>query len=196
MTEVEEELARTKALLRQLQSRQGVVREGDSDLQDTRPPDGDMHKQDPGTSFSPADVPSRRASAADDGDDAVDENDRPSLERNPAQNYETPLQSNARTSSSGPTDSSPNRPIYSSSSRRTLYRRAQGRQCESETHSVSTTGLSLEAPPSSGSFEWDERTGKASGDRFVDGMASLTSRSNEGGYLGIAFPGAWYVPAC
>ncbi|KAL4953260.1 fungal-specific transcription factor domain-containing protein [Aspergillus filifer] len=49
--------------------------------------------------------------------------------------------------------------------------------------SVGTTAFSLETPPSSSNFEWDERAG---GDKFVDGMASLTSRSNEGGYLGSA----------
>lgn len=81
---------------------------------------------------------------------------------------------------------SPNRPIISPTSRRTSYRRTNGCPRESETHSATISGLSLEAPPSSGSFEWDERTGKASGDRFVDGMASLTSRSNKGGYLGVA----------
>lgn len=46
--------------------------------------------------------------------------------------------------------------------------------------------FSMEMPPSSGNFEWDERSGKPSGDKFVDGMASLTSGSNEGGYLGVA----------
>ncbi|KAL3431963.1 fungal-specific transcription factor domain-containing protein [Aspergillus tetrazonus] len=54
----------------------------------------------------------------------------------------------------------------------------------SESRSTGTTAFSLETPPSSSNFEWDER---ASGDnKFVDGMASLTSRSNEGGYLGSA----------
>ncbi|KAL4890120.1 hypothetical protein BDV59DRAFT_185293 [Aspergillus ambiguus] len=56
----------------------------------------------------------------------------------------------------------------------------------SVSRSVGTSALSLETPPSSTNFEWDERTGSANGDRFVDGMASLTSRSNEGGYLGSA----------
>ena len=74
---------------------------------------------------------------------------------------------------------SPNRPSFPT--RRRSYRR----HCDSDLHSSNAPSLPLETPPSSGSFEWDERTGKASGDRFVDGMASLTSRSNEGGYLGI-----------
>ncbi|KAL4918384.1 fungal-specific transcription factor domain-containing protein [Aspergillus aurantiobrunneus] len=56
----------------------------------------------------------------------------------------------------------------------------------SESRSVGTTAFSLETPPSSSNFEWDERAGTVGGDRFVDGMASLTSRSNEGGYLGSA----------
>ncbi|KAL4804987.1 fungal-specific transcription factor domain-containing protein [Aspergillus unguis] len=54
----------------------------------------------------------------------------------------------------------------------------------SESRSIGTTAFSLETPPSSSNFEWDERG--AAGDKFVDGMASLTSRSNEGGYLGSA----------
>ncbi|KAL3482895.1 fungal-specific transcription factor domain-containing protein [Aspergillus germanicus] len=54
-----------------------------------------------------------------------------------------------------------------------------------EAQSVSPA-FSLETPPSSRNFEWDERAGATGGDKFVDGMASLTSRSNEGGYLGSA----------
>lgn len=55
----------------------------------------------------------------------------------------------------------------------------------SERHSTrhNTFGFSLETP-TAGSFEWDERTGKEAGDKFIDGMASLTSGANEGGYLG------------
>ncbi|KAL5335205.1 hypothetical protein BJX70DRAFT_330978 [Aspergillus crustosus] len=56
----------------------------------------------------------------------------------------------------------------------------------SESRSVGTTAFSLETPPSPSNFEWDERVGTAGGGKFVDGMASLTSRSNEGGYLGSA----------
>lgn len=44
--------------------------------------------------------------------------------------------------------------------------------------------ISLETSPLSGNWEWDERTGRANGNKFVDGMASLTSDPNEGGYLG------------
>lgn len=54
----------------------------------------------------------------------------------------------------------------------------------SVSQSVGTSAL-LETPPSATNFEWDERTGGASAGQFVDGMASLTSRSNEGGYLGM-----------
>ncbi|KAL4866023.1 hypothetical protein BDV12DRAFT_210748 [Aspergillus spectabilis] len=56
----------------------------------------------------------------------------------------------------------------------------------SESRSVGTTAFSLETPPTPSNFEWDERVGTAGGGKFVDGMASLTSRSNEGGYLGSA----------
>ncbi|PLB44509.1 hypothetical protein P170DRAFT_450591 [Aspergillus steynii IBT 23096] len=56
----------------------------------------------------------------------------------------------------------------------------------SASRSAGTSALSLETPPASNNFEWDERMGAGGGDRFVDGMASLTSSSNEGGYLGSA----------
>ncbi|XHG01701.1 hypothetical protein AWENTII_005070 [Aspergillus wentii] len=69
---------------------------------------------------------------------------------------------------------------------RPSYDTPQNRQSEPDMQSINASGLSMETPPASGGFEWDERTGKASGDKFVDGMASLTSRSNEGGYLGVA----------
>ena len=200
MTEVEEELARTKTLLQQLQSgRQDTgpaypQERGFEDSQDTRSPDGDTLEQSYGTLFSRAVASSRQVSTADETDDAIGRTDnQTSLKRNRAQNFESLSQINARISSSEPTATSPNRPILSPTSRRTLHRRKHGAsQRESETHSITT---SLEAPPSSGSFEWDERTGKASGDRFVDGMASLTSRSNEGGYLGI-ISWAWCIPIC
>lgn len=55
----------------------------------------------------------------------------------------------------------------------------------SESRPLGPPGLPYETPPSSNNFEWDERPGKVTGDRFVDGMASLTSGSNEGGYLGM-----------
>ncbi|KAL3474429.1 fungal-specific transcription factor domain-containing protein [Aspergillus californicus] len=61
-------------------------------------------------------------------------------------------------------------------------------RARSAPHSVGTIGFSLETPPSSSNFEWDERAGTVSGDGFVDGMASLTSRSNEGGYLDNDIP--------
>lgn len=89
---------------------------------------------------------------------------------------------NSRLSQPAEAEISPSRPTLPT--RKGSYRRHR----DSDLHSSNAPGLSFETPPSSGSFEWDERTGKASGDRFVDGMASLTSRSNEGGYLGI-YPG-------
>jgi transcriptional regulatory protein GAL4 len=52
--------------------------------------------------------------------------------------------------------------------------------------STSITGpsptFSLETPPA-GDFDWDERV--RSGNRFIDGMASLTERSSRG-YMGVA----------
>ena len=44
--------------------------------------------------------------------------------------------------------------------------------------------ISLESPPTAENFEWDERNGKLGGRKFVDGMGSLTSNTNGSGYLG------------
>lgn len=77
----------------------------------------------------------------------------------------------------------PHLPMPQSSARQGQQQQSPAR---SDRRSLGPSGLSLETPPSSNSFEWDERTGKASGDRFVDGMASLTSDANEGGYLGMS----------
>ncbi|PNP44827.1 hypothetical protein THARTR1_11011 [Trichoderma harzianum] len=46
--------------------------------------------------------------------------------------------------------------------------------------------ISLETPPTSGSFEWDERSGQPGGQKFVDGMGSLTSDVDGSGYLGMS----------
>lgn len=54
----------------------------------------------------------------------------------------------------------------------------------SHSRSSGTLGSSLETPPLSSNFDWDERSGRTTGAKFVDGMASLTSASSEGGYLG------------
>lgn len=61
--------------------------------------------------------------------------------------------------------------------------RSPGRQ-EPASGSVDSINMPLEASPLSGNWEWDERAGRTNGNRFVDGMASLTSNSNDGGYLG------------
>ncbi|KAJ5743810.1 hypothetical protein N7533_008680 [Penicillium manginii] len=52
--------------------------------------------------------------------------------------------------------------------------------------SISQVNMPLESSPLSGNWEWDERAGRANGNEFVDGMASLTSDPNGGGYLGVA----------
>lgn len=46
--------------------------------------------------------------------------------------------------------------------------------------------ISLESLPTAENFEWDERNGKFGGRKFVDGMGSLTSNTNGSGYLGVA----------
>lgn len=66
-----------------------------------------------------------------------------------------------------------------------LPSRYEQQRTPSDRRSLPPSALSLETPPSSNNnFEWDERSGNVAGDKFVDGMASLTSNSNEGGYLG------------
>ncbi|KAF2491811.1 hypothetical protein BU16DRAFT_621315 [Lophium mytilinum] len=65
------------------------------------------------------------------------------------------------------------------------HRPSSSRQTPSS-ESTKAQALILETPPASGDFDWDERTGRQNGDQFVDGMASLTSNSNGGGYLGVA----------
>lgn len=53
--------------------------------------------------------------------------------------------------------------------------------------SGSTLDVMLETPPASDAFDWDERADRTSEDRFIDGMASIPSRSSSGGYLGCTF---------
>ncbi|KAL4886125.1 fungal-specific transcription factor domain-containing protein [Aspergillus karnatakaensis] len=91
--------------------------------------------------------------------------------------FPTPLESQRALGSTAHLDSAP---VGLSNPQRPLMRTF------SESRSVGTTAFSLETPPSPSNFEWDERVGTAGGGKFVDGMASLTSRSNEGGYLGSA----------
>lgn len=207
LAEVEAELARTKALLRQVSSERttqgadlSIPRGDDSESsKESQAPTDDIHQKDFNRPFSPNGVPlvespgarERQVSSTHDSTVAIDRpNDSPSFGQHLARANEAGLLSRFNMQSTrlgGLADfqSSPNRPVRPSLSRRSSYRRSQG--ClhnEANVQSFPAPGLSLETPPSSGSFEWDERTGKASGDRFVDGMASLTSRSNEGGYLG------------
>ena len=73
--------------------------------------------------------------------------------------------------------------VQQSSARQRQENRSFGK---SDKRSHRPSGLSLETPPSLNSFEWDERSGNAGGDKFVDGMASLTSDANQGGYLGTS----------
>ena len=64
---------------------------------------------------------------------------------------------------------------------------AQKRPTDQQRTVDSSTGRAKshsETSPQRGNWEWDERTGRANSKRFVDGMASLTSDSNEAGYLG------------
>ena len=199
LTEVEEELAQTKALLQQVLSEgtpQGThtrysQSHGPVQSREIPEPINGVHEEVSGISFSsePADqAQGRQVSSAQETNETIGrQSDMPSFSHFLApSNKETPRtllnMRKSRLSQPAEAETGPNRPILPM--RRGSYRRHR----DSDLHSSNVPGLSLETPPSSGSFEWDERTGKASGDRFVDGMASLTSRSNEGGYLGI-YPG-------
>jgi transcriptional regulatory protein GAL4 len=53
----------------------------------------------------------------------------------------------------------------------------------SASHPGPSPAFSLETPPAQGDFDWDERV--RSSNRFIDGMASLTERSSRG-YMGVA----------
>lgn len=191
LSEVEEELAQTKALLQQ------VLSEGTQQDRQHRHPRSHSSEEphdgpatmdglcggDVGTA-SPSNLVDRvqgRRVASVQGNEAMTDRHSDMNSLRQTQTSSGNISNTQISCLSGPADdeASPNRPILPV--RRTSYRR----QRESGLHSITASDLSLETPPSSGSFEWDERTGKANGDKFVDGMASLTSRSNEGGYLGI-----------
>lgn len=202
---MEEELARTKALLQQVlaggtcetESRQAQDY-GSKEPSEAREITSSMGERD-ANAFSTPSVPRASSYEARDEQASVHQendamptdepNDRSAIGDRSAQYDETVPPSRIdmqATRLSGPTDTPiPNRSALPS---HRSYRRPQsGLYRASGALSANTPDLPMETPPSSGSFEWDERTGKASGDKFVDGMASLTSRSNEGGYLGISF---------
>ena len=65
------------------------------------------------------------------------------------------------------------------------HQQYQYRSSIPETGPQTLSCISLESPSSPSNFEWDERNGNSNGEKFVDGMASLTSASHEGGYLGL-----------
>ncbi|GLA38515.1 lactose regulatory protein lac9 and GAL4-like protein [Aspergillus niger] len=101
-----------------------------------------------------------------------------------------PESSDRRTRPLGPPASPEVRSGHPTSQRATQETRTdqqlQYRSSVSETGPQTLSCLSLEPPSSPTNFEWDERNGNSNGERFVDGMASLTSASHEGGYLGVA----------
>lgn len=204
LTDVEEELARTKALLQQVladgaretESRQ-AQEYGSEELSESQETTEKVDGRNPNTSSTPSlppgssyDAREEQVLAVHQENDAMptdEPNNRSSIGNRSAQNDEAvrlPQIDMQVTRPSGPTDT-PNPSRLALPSHRS-YRRSQSSLYRaSEALSANTPDMPMETPPSSGSFEWDERTGKASGDKFVDGMASLTSRSNEGGYLGI-----------
>ena len=53
------------------------------------------------------------------------------------------------------------------------------------TQAETSPAFSLETPPASGDFDWDERMTRTLDGKYPDGMASLTERSSRG-YMGVA----------
>jgi transcriptional regulatory protein GAL4 len=173
LTEVEEELARTKALLKQLRPQQR-----NSSISNSQ--------------FSP--VP---------GDNLEEENENPP--QCPSQDINPPRSAvGSYIGSSHPPPSSFTQEQNVSSTRPRGMSQSPGMHFDNgmgqtttpqnnhatpNTDTISrsnwSTMLSLESPPTSGNFEWDERGGKVGGQKFVDGMGSLTSDVNGSGYLGI-----------
>jgi hypothetical protein len=86
---------------------------------------------------------------------------------------ESPVQTKSRTCANS--DSNMPSPLWPVSRRKSK-----------DTFSMSSKGTvrHLESPPIQGLFEWDERTASPGAEGDVDGMAILISESNKGGYLG------------
>lgn len=164
LTEVESELARTKALL--LRFMPDSEHDRDFDFSEQVPEATDRQERGhlPGTSLSNQTPDPIRQEDAIPLTASLDPRPQP---RTPNQTSELRNVTGSTQSASIPQGLAEQSPISD--------RRSHGQP-----------GLSLETPRSCHSFEWDERTGKPSGDKFIDGMASLTSHANEGGYLGVA----------
>lgn len=87
-------------------------------------------------------------------------------------------------SSASSEDQNPHLPRQTESQEFSTHQRPYHRASVPGRPSQAVSCLSLENSHSSSNFEWDERNETPNGEKFVDGMASLTSASHEGGYLG------------
>lgn len=171
LTEVESELARTKALLQQLM-----------------PDSENSHQVNFGT---PIEEPGHASHPRDLSGSQLLNNPEPGHRR--TETIVHPESPESRTQHSTPSRTNDvgrisQLPIQQISPRRD----PQHWPPVSERRSQAPPGLSLEALTSPSNFEWDERNGNLSGEKFVDGMASLTSASHEGGYLGLEFTHSFF----
>ncbi|KKO97881.1 fungal specific transcription factor domain-containing protein, partial [Trichoderma harzianum] len=170
LTQVEEELSRAKALLRELQSRQSRENTNGSSMS---LPEVNILDKEPATP-SPPPSQSKEYQRHNEADVAIPQQN-PSL-----QEY---------FGSSRSRDTQPLEMEYctviahtSSPNHHSLHTPCTDRLSRSNRDIM----ISLETPPTSGSFEWDERSGQPGGQKFVDGMGSLTSDVDGSGYLGVA----------
>ncbi|OQE09014.1 hypothetical protein PENFLA_c116G07964 [Penicillium flavigenum] len=173
LTQVEEELARTKALLskhlpRSIPDNHGVDQSGYQS-----PTVTSDHQL-------PPVVPDGESSFQHDGVQTA--HDNMGTTNGPPSIISNQTLSNASTGS----PSRAGQPFPSYDSRPSSASHRPNPWAQETIHRQETAVASLETPPSITGFEWDERIEDQGEDDFVDGMAILPSRVNGGGYLGTA----------
>ncbi|KAK0756299.1 hypothetical protein N5P37_011214 [Trichoderma harzianum] len=170
LTQVEEELSRAKILLRELQSRQN--REN-TNVSSMSLPEVNILDKEPATPSPPPSQPTeyQRHNEAD----AAIPQQNPSLQ-------EYFGSSRSRDTHAPETEYCTLIAHTASPNHHNLHTPCTDRLSRSNRDIM----ISLETPPTSGSFEWDERSGQEGGQKFVDGMGSLTSDVDGSGYLGVA----------
>ncbi|KAL6790328.1 fungal-specific transcription factor domain-containing protein [Trichoderma sp. SZMC 28013] len=170
LTHVEEELSRAKALLSELQSRQRRENTNGSSMS---PPEVNIVGKEPATPSLPLSQ-STEYRRNNEIDVAI-----------PQQN----LSLQGYFDSSHSRDAQPPETEFCAANAQTASPDHQNLHtpCSNRvSRSNRDIMISLETPPTSGSFEWDERNGQPGGQKFVDGMGSLTSDVDGSGYLGVA----------
>jgi transcriptional regulatory protein GAL4 len=177
LSEVEDELARTKELLRQYESQSASPASNPrkrraTSISDQGPPQAHYYNHIPAGSESSLGRPLEPSPVIG------------AMNTNQPQQYAT---SHNHSVTSCPVEPpvmppAPSQPYqdFGMSRRSTSTRPNINRVSTSNTGPSPT--FSMETPPA-GDFDWDERV--RSGSRFIDGMASLTERSSRG-YMGVA----------